>query len=91
MGDELEKSAQGRQVAITFAKDKNGKWDLTPGAGSAVYVKLKQDGELLQRDWLDRKVDAVLWFQFAEHESKRIGLEYYIQASGSHTNGKGEP
>ena len=91
MGDDLEKSAQGRQGAITFAKDKNGEWDLTRGAGSAVYAKLKQDGELLQRDWLDRKVGAVLWFQFADHESKRIGLEYYIQASGSHTNGKGDP
>src|SRR5262249_50604679 len=46
MGDELEKAAQGRQGGITFAKDKNDNWDLTRGAASAVYVKLKQDGEL---------------------------------------------
>jgi hypothetical protein len=61
------------------------------GVTFIVRRSVKQDGELLQRDWLDRKVDAVLWFQFAENESKRIGLEYYIQASGSHTNGKGDP
>ena len=91
MGDELARSAQGRQGAITFAQDNNGAWDLARGAGSAVYVKLQRDGELLQRDWLGRKADAVLWFQFAKHENQRIGLEYYIQASGSHTNGKGEP
>ena len=89
MGDELEKSAKGRQGAITFAKKENGTWDLKHGAGSAVYVKLRQYEKLVQRDLLDRKVDAVLWFPFAaENEIPRIGLEYYIQASGSHTNGK---
>lgn len=90
MGEELKKSADLPGIGITFAKDRSEKWDLRHGAGSAVFVKLMRGGEFLQRDLLGRKVDAVLWFQFTENESHRIGLEYYIQASGSHTSGQGD-
>lgn len=88
MGDELEKSADGRQGAITFAKKEkeSGNWDLKPGAGSAVYVNLMQGQELVQRPFLNRKVKAVLWFPFAEEQMPRIGLEYYLQATGGNTS-----
>jgi len=48
-------------------------------------VKLNQNGELLQRNFLGKKVGVVLWFQFAIDKSQRIGLEYYRQAKGSQT------
>ena len=77
---------------ITFAKNANGEYDFKRGAGSALYVKLIQNGKLLKHDWLDGygKIDAVLWFWFAEKESDRIGLEYYTQAHGSQCS-KGNP
>lgn len=90
MGDELANAAQGVQGAITFAKDKKDRWDLRHGAGSAVYVKLTRDGASLKLDWPGRMVNPVLWFRFAEDENQRIGLDYYLQASGSQPNGKGE-
>lgn len=91
MGDELATAAKGRPGSITLAQDKKGNWDVPRGAGAEVYVRLKCDGQLLQRDWLGRKADVVFWFHFAENESQRIGLEYYIQAKGSQTNGRGIP
>jgi len=92
VGDTLAGSAQGLQGAITFATDENGERDLATGAGSAVYVKLKRDGRLLQGVWLGKKrVYAVLWFKFTEDDNQqRIGLECYLQASGSHSTGKDE-
>lgn len=89
MGDGLEKSGHGTPSAITFAKDKKGNWDLRPGSGSAVYVFLKRTGEE-RREWLGRKIDAVLYFQFAEHGDQLIDLEYYMQAGGSHSSGRGD-
>jgi hypothetical protein len=89
MGDVLAQSAQGLQRAITFAQRTNEDWDLARGAGSAVYVKLERDEQPLRRTWLGREVDGVLWFQFAEDDNQRIGLEYYLQSSGSHPIGKG--
>ncbi len=92
MGDALG-SAECHD-AITFAKvhkDQSENYDFKTGAGSPLYVKLMQNGTLLQRDFLGEKVDAVLWFWFTEDKGgERIGLEYYIQAKGSQC-GKGDP
>lgn len=88
MGKVLDTSKAKDENAITFAKNANGGYDFKRGAGSALYVKLMQNGKLLKHDWLDGygKIDAVLWFWFAENESDQIGLEYYLQAKGSQSN-----
>lgn len=77
-------SATGRQGAVTFAVGSAGKPTLRPGAGSAVYADLMQDGKPVTYRWLNGDVAAVLWFSFAQDAGQpRIGLEYYRQASGS--------
>lgn len=79
LGKELEGSG------ITFAK-KEGKeeWDIgTSGASDTVYVKLQGQGGTLSLDWLDKKVNPVLWF-YLDNIFPEIGMEYYTQASGSH-------
>jgi hypothetical protein len=88
MGDTLASSAACKN-AITFARNQSGNWDLAPGDGSAVYVKLERNGKLQQRDFLGKNISAVLWFQFTGDESKRIGLEYHMEASGCISNGNG--
>jgi len=91
MAAQLANSAAGTPHAITFALDDDQKGDLAVGAGSAVYVKLKRGGEFLQVPWLGRPVNAVLWFDFAEDENQRVGMEFYLQSPGSHPAGKGDP
>ena len=81
MGTALSESAEGIEDAITFAK-KGNDWDFEPGAGSAVYVKLKRGTESVEISWLGRKVHAVLWFQFIGDQAQQVGLEYYLQSSG---------
>jgi hypothetical protein len=97
MGNELRDSAQDRVGAITFAKDTRAKdthekWDLSAGSGSAVYVKLEQDGRPLTHRLLGKAPTAVLWFQFSEHgdDSQRVGLEYYLHAKGSDPGREGQ-
>ncbi|NLX96301.1 MAG: hypothetical protein GXY83_08995 [Rhodopirellula sp.] len=91
VGEDLDNSAKEIQDAITFAKNKNDRRGLFRGGGAAVYVKLNHNGKLLQRNWLGTTVPAVLWFGFAEGETEqRVGLEYYLQANGSHARGKGK-
>jgi hypothetical protein len=91
MGEQLALSGQDHQDAITFAQE-----DFRPGAGAALYVQLRRGGQPLERLWLGRRAPVVLWFQFRQgiqlndEDTKRIGLEYYIQAPGAHpAAGKG--
>jgi hypothetical protein len=92
MGEELRRSAQGSPDAITFAaQSENGRAKVAGGAIAAVYVKLMRNQKLLQIEWLGRQVEAELWFQFAEAETERIGLEFYMQARGSQAHGGGDP
>jgi hypothetical protein len=84
MGKRLAIAASAHQGAITFDHE-----DMRPGAGAALYVRLRRGGQPLTRRWLGREAPVVLWFQFTEGlqlsaaENKCIGLEYYIQARGA--------
>jgi hypothetical protein len=69
---------------------RDGTPEMKPGAGSAVFVQLAENGGPVQAAWLGEEVAAVLWFRFARDESERVGLEFYLQAGGSHSSGKGD-
>ncbi len=90
-------SAKGQETAITF-KQKKGTGDqadsndqdldLPTGAGSGVYLRLCRNGEPIFVTWLGKEAPLVLWFQFNAEESKRVGVEYYVQAKGAQPDQK---
>jgi hypothetical protein len=77
---------------IAFVVDEGNEVDVRRGAGAACYVHLSHKGEPLTRKIAGKAVAPVLWFDFATDGSNapRIGLEYYLQASGACTESKGK-
>jgi hypothetical protein len=80
----------GECGGMTFATDADGKVDVRHGAGAACYVSLKYNGKPPTREIAAKAVSPVLWFDFAEAGSNapQVGLEYYLQASGSCTESR---
>ena len=85
MGDAL--AAAKDPGAITFAQDDSGKsWEILPGVSATVYVRLCEDGQLIQLPWLDKSAPLNLWAHFTNDPDQRMGLDFWVEASGAQIN-----
>jgi hypothetical protein len=82
MGEALEKSAVGAG-AITFAKDKSGLPDILTGTISAAYVRICQDGKLVERELLGKTARLNLWFDVRYGEERLAGMDFWVEAEGA--------
>lgn len=85
MGDALAAAAK-EPGAITFTKDGSGKWEVLPGVSATVYVRLCEDGQPVQRQWLGKTSRLNLWTVFNKDLDQPIGLDFWVEANGAQPN-----
>lgn len=82
MGAELKKSIR-ESCDIGFAEDSSDQPDILTGTISAVYVRLTQDGKLVERQWLGRTARLNLWFDSRFGANQQAGLDFWVEAKGA--------
>ncbi len=82
MGEALAAAAK-EPGAITFTTNDLGKLEVLTGVFSAVYVRLCKDRQPIQRQWFGKMARLNLSMCFCEDESKRIALDFWVEATGA--------
>lgn len=88
LGNDLKGSeiTFARKEGTDARKEGTDKWDIqSKGVGSSVFVRLAQNQKSLDIFWLGKEVKPIIWFYMDEY-SPEIGMEYYLNISGSHSS-----